>query len=211
MTYITIKYGVNEERLANPNVLSSVLLHHLKTTCGFGDLTENVDLASETGEVIDLINKSKEYAKRFVDARGTYILVKAQGDDTDDTSPTYTSLLEQTGVEKLKFSVSRQRNKIKAGARGDAPARRGDKDDDADTRGGAAPTTAATGAAAKRGPAGTSNSKSTKGVSSGFSSTTSLYEASNPTGGTRRGKTTTDKAAAAGAATNSASNKNRKR
>ncbi|KAI8822929.1 uncharacterized protein EV422DRAFT_522722 [Fimicolochytrium jonesii] len=79
MSFITVKYGANEERLANPNVLSSVLLNHLKTACGFGDMPENVDLASETGEVIDLINKQKDYAKRYVDARGSYILVKVLG------------------------------------------------------------------------------------------------------------------------------------
>ncbi|KAJ3002061.1 hypothetical protein HKX48_002544 [Thoreauomyces humboldtii] len=79
MGFITVKYGAGEERIANPNVLSSVLLHYLKSTCGYSDLSENVDLASETGEVIDLINKSKEYAKRFVDPRGTYILVKVTG------------------------------------------------------------------------------------------------------------------------------------
>ncbi|KAJ3180642.1 hypothetical protein HDU87_001755 [Geranomyces variabilis] len=210
MGWIIVKYGANEERLANPNVISSVLLHHLKTTCGFGDLSENVDLASETGEVLDLLNKSKEYAKRFVDPRGTYILVKVQGDETDDASPTYTSLLEQNGVEKVKFSVSRQRNKLKANARGDAPTRRGDKDD-ADSSSNQAPAGNATGAAAKRGAAA-SKSVAAKGSTSSFSSTTSLYEAASTTAGARRGKvgSTPDKSSTAASAT-SASSKSRKK
>ena len=117
-------FPANEERLANPNCLCSVLLHHIKRACGFENLIENVDLASETGEVIDLVSKPKEYARKYVEGRGNYILVKVMGgkglisacciegtvvfehasiDESEDSSPTYMSLLEQTG-EKIKFS-----------------------------------------------------------------------------------------------------------
>ncbi|KAJ3044897.1 hypothetical protein HDV00_000179 [Rhizophlyctis rosea] len=125
MSFITVKYGANEERLANPNCLCSVLLHHIKRSCGFEHIIENVDLASETGEVVDLVSKPKEYARKYLEGRANYILVKVIGDESEDSSPTYVSLLEQTG-EKIKFSVlnptQRQRNKGKAG-KGDQPSR----------------------------------------------------------------------------------------
>ena len=39
---------------------------------------EVLDLALESGEgIVDLANRGKDYAKRFLDARGTYILVKS--------------------------------------------------------------------------------------------------------------------------------------
>ncbi|KAJ3216086.1 ddb1 and cul4 associated factor 7 [Dinochytrium kinnereticum] len=86
----------NDEHLVNPNCLCSVLLSHIKKTCGFQDLAENIDLASETGEVVDLVSKPREYAKRFLEPRANYIVVKVVG------------VLNPT---------QRQRSKAKAGAR----------------------------------------------------------------------------------------------
>ncbi|KAI9089576.1 hypothetical protein DFS34DRAFT_639067 [Phlyctochytrium arcticum] len=191
MAFITVKYGAGEERLANPNTLACVLLQHLKSSCGFGHLLENVDLASETGEVVDLVSKNKEYAKKFLDARGTYILVKVIGDEGDETTPTYLSLLDQPAGEKLKFSVaSRQRPKPKAGLRGEA-------------------STVGMG-----GSGGGTTSKSSK-VGSGFSSTTSLYEPPSTQGGARRaaGKPTTgsDKSGGPGTAGASTGSKSKRK
>ncbi len=63
----------------NPNVLSSVLLSHIRKSCGFESVTEAIDLASESGEVIDLASKGKEYAKKYLEPRTTYIPVKIIG------------------------------------------------------------------------------------------------------------------------------------
>lgn len=63
----------------NPNVLSSVLLNHIRKTCGFEGIQENIDLASESGEVVDLVSKGKEYAKKYLEPRTTYIPVKVIG------------------------------------------------------------------------------------------------------------------------------------
>jgi hypothetical protein len=70
-----------EERLFNPNCLCIVLLNHIRKTCGYGDQNPPiiVDLASETGEVMDLVNKPKELAKKYLEPRGTYILLKVVG------------------------------------------------------------------------------------------------------------------------------------
>ena len=102
MSFIIVKYGSNEERLCNPNCLSVVLLSHVKKSCGFESLSENIDLATESGEVLDLISKPKEVAKKFLEARGTYILVKVVGDDVDESSPSFIPLLDS--AINVKFS-----------------------------------------------------------------------------------------------------------
>ena len=69
----------NEERLLNPNCLNSVLLTHIRRTCGYSELAENIDLATENGEVMDLVSKPKDYAKKYLEPRTCYILVKVVG------------------------------------------------------------------------------------------------------------------------------------
>ncbi|ORY38415.1 hypothetical protein BCR33DRAFT_720782 [Rhizoclosmatium globosum] len=105
MSFCTVKFGANEERLINPNCLSSVLLTHLKKTCfdKLGEPPEHIDLATEAGEVVDLHGKPKEYAKKVLESRANYILVKVTAEETDDLAATYTPLLDQVG-EKIKFS-----------------------------------------------------------------------------------------------------------
>ncbi|KAI8923208.1 hypothetical protein BC831DRAFT_472347 [Entophlyctis helioformis] len=124
MAFVVVKYGANEEKLVNPNCLCAVLLNHVKKTCGFTELIENIDLASESGEVMDLVSKPREYARKFLEPRSNYILVKVVGDESDESSPTYMPLLDQTG-DKIKFSVTnptfRLRTKGKAGTKGEAP------------------------------------------------------------------------------------------
>ncbi|KAJ3261977.1 hypothetical protein HK103_003820 [Boothiomyces macroporosus] len=116
--FVTIKYGAEEEKLVNPNCLSAVLLNHIRKTCGYENVVENLDLASESGEVMDLASKPKEYAKKFLESRATYILVKVMGDETDESSPSYIPLLDNA-ADKIKFSVTnptfRQRAKAKGG------------------------------------------------------------------------------------------------
>ncbi|OAJ37137.1 hypothetical protein BDEG_21200 [Batrachochytrium dendrobatidis JEL423] len=90
--------------MVNPNCLGAVMLSHIKKSCGYADISENIDLASETGEVVDLVSRPREYARKFLEPRGSYILVKVIGDEMEDSSPTYISLLDQAG-EKIKFSV----------------------------------------------------------------------------------------------------------
>jgi hypothetical protein len=60
-------------------------------------------LASESGEVMDLVSKPKEYAKKYLEPRGIYILVKVVGDENDDSNFIYIPLLE-SATDKIKFS-----------------------------------------------------------------------------------------------------------
>ncbi|ORX45792.1 hypothetical protein BCR36DRAFT_372577 [Piromyces finnis] len=103
MSFITVKYGNNSEKIFNPNCVASVLLSFIKISCGFDEEKYQVDLATESGEVIDLANHGKEYAKKYLDERRAYILVKIiEGED--DSPTTYSPLLEQI-PEKMKFTV----------------------------------------------------------------------------------------------------------
>ena len=100
MTFITVRYGQNEEKILNPNCLSAVLLSHIKKSCGFDTLVEPIDLCSaETGEVVDLISKPKEYAKKYLEPRGSYVLLKVIGDDSEESSSTFVSLLESSNLK----------------------------------------------------------------------------------------------------------------
>ncbi|KAI8898129.1 hypothetical protein BC833DRAFT_620582 [Globomyces pollinis-pini] len=123
--FITVKYGAEEEKIFNPNCLSAVLLNHIKHTCGFEN--EILDLASETGEVMDLA----KYAKKFLESRSSYILVKIIGDETEESSPTYIPLLDNA-LDKIKFSVTNPTFKQRAKAKGDKrePVKDKDKPDE---------------------------------------------------------------------------------
>ena len=108
--FVTVKYGgkwkitvAEEEKIVNPNCLCAVLLNHIRKTCGYENIPENLDLALESGEVMDLASKPKEYAKKFLEPRNTYILVKVVGEETDDSTPTYLPLLD-SATDKIKFS-----------------------------------------------------------------------------------------------------------
>jgi hypothetical protein len=82
-----------------------VFLNHIRKTCGYDGIQETLDIASEAGEVMDLVSKPKEYAIKYLESRSTYIVVKVVGEDTEDASPTYVPLLDNA-TEKIKFSSS---------------------------------------------------------------------------------------------------------
>jgi hypothetical protein len=60
----------------NNECISVLLLSYLRKVCGYEHLTEPLDLATDGGEVLDLQGKPKEYASKYADTRGTFILVK---------------------------------------------------------------------------------------------------------------------------------------
>jgi hypothetical protein len=66
----------HEEKTFNPDCLNVLLLEHVKQSCGYEHLLEPIDLATETGEVLELQSKRREYAKKTVEDRGIYVLVK---------------------------------------------------------------------------------------------------------------------------------------
>ena len=79
----------------------------MKQACGFAHLNAPIDLASEAGEVLDLQSRPREYAKKFLEPRGIYVLCKYNTDVEDQTQPSYTPLLEtasDANFKPVKFS-----------------------------------------------------------------------------------------------------------
>ncbi|KAJ3130289.1 hypothetical protein HK098_004336 [Nowakowskiella sp. JEL0407] len=136
--FIIVKFGANEEHIFNSNCLASVLLNHIKrhpqvvaSLIKSGAIPQTdprqstsidiaIDLASESGEVMDLLNKPKESARKYLDARGTYILVRVVGEESDE-SLQYVSLLEQAADKKFAVSQSSRQMKGKKGHTGLSP------------------------------------------------------------------------------------------
>ncbi|KAJ3249895.1 hypothetical protein HDU77_007289 [Chytriomyces hyalinus] len=141
---------------------------------------EHIDLATETGEVVDLFGKPKEYAKKYLEARGNYILVKLVGDENDGT---YVPLLDQVG-EKIKFGLLNPTRQQKA----------------------ALAATSATGAAAGvRGKGGVALSTDKPSNANAGSSNQGKYVSNNPGGMAGSAANTTGGNTGAGASGNSSS------
>ncbi|KAI9138708.1 hypothetical protein BKA69DRAFT_1090218 [Paraphysoderma sedebokerense] len=77
MPFIIVKHGAQEEHVFNPNCLVPALLSHIKSKLNL-QFPDPIDLATESGEIVDLNNpaKYKEYAKKWLDVRGVYVVVK---------------------------------------------------------------------------------------------------------------------------------------
>ena len=99
-TFFTVKVNLNEEYIFNSTCLSNVLLSHIKKTLGAEHTQTIIDLASENGDVVDLLGKGPQYANKFLDPRTTYIVVRVVEDDSDAT-PIYTAFGEVG--DKIKF------------------------------------------------------------------------------------------------------------
>ncbi|TPX49176.1 hypothetical protein SeMB42_g02702 [Synchytrium endobioticum] len=96
--------------------MASVLLNHIKkhphVIKSLGPI-DSIDIASEAGEVVDLLAKGRDYAKKFLDPRSTYVLVKVIGaDESGDGEVQYIPLCDQLG-DRVKFMLasSRQRKR----------------------------------------------------------------------------------------------------
>ncbi|TPX34821.1 hypothetical protein SmJEL517_g02558 [Synchytrium microbalum] len=119
MAFVTLKYGAGEEMLLNPNCMASVLLNHIKKNAdvikSVGAIHEPIDIATESGEVVDLMGKAREYAKKYVDPRATYVLVKIVGaDESGEAEAQYIPLCDQLG-ERVKFMLASSRQKKRGG------------------------------------------------------------------------------------------------
>ncbi|ORZ40011.1 hypothetical protein BCR44DRAFT_1496204 [Catenaria anguillulae PL171] len=99
MSFFTVKYGDNNaERLFNTNCMNTVLLSHIKHALEL-DFAEPVDLATDAGDILDLISKPKEYARKSIEPRSVCTLLKVVKDD-EDGSIVYVPLAESAALEK---------------------------------------------------------------------------------------------------------------
>ena len=57
-------------------------MDYLNRSCNVGSPLipkDTLDLATDSGEVLDLPGRAREYARRYLEPRGTYYLVKVVG------------------------------------------------------------------------------------------------------------------------------------
>ncbi|KAL7753356.1 hypothetical protein RI367_001131 [Sorochytrium milnesiophthora] len=106
MTFIVVKHGANAQRLFNANCLCIVLLTFIKESLGL-DFGETIDLADESGEVLDLAGHPREYAKKYLEPRGVYTLIKVLTADAVDDGAKYQPLVDAPS-ESFKLTARRQ-------------------------------------------------------------------------------------------------------
>ncbi|KAJ3360941.1 hypothetical protein GGF32_007874 [Allomyces javanicus] len=113
MTFFTVKYGDNDERLFNSNCLNTVLLGHIKAALKL-TFSEPVDLALDSGDVLDLASKPREYAKKYIEPRAVCTLLKvvqASGmADEDDGGTAYVPLLDNAAADRFRVAGGARRN-----------------------------------------------------------------------------------------------------
>ncbi|KNE70050.1 hypothetical protein AMAG_15039 [Allomyces macrogynus ATCC 38327] len=102
MTFFTVKYGDNDERLFNSNCLNTVLLGHIKAALKL-TFPEPVDLALDSGDVLDLASKPREYAKKYIEPRAVCTLLKVVQDE-DDGSTAYVPLLDNAATDRFRVA-----------------------------------------------------------------------------------------------------------
>ncbi|KAJ3368974.1 hypothetical protein GGF31_005935 [Allomyces arbusculus] len=108
MTFFTVKYGDNDERLFNSNCLNTVLLGHIKAALKL-TFPEPVDLALDSGDVLDLASKPREYAKKYIEPRAVCTLLKVVQDE-DDGGTAYVPLLDNAAADRFRVAGGARRN-----------------------------------------------------------------------------------------------------
>ncbi|XP_002736063.1 uncharacterized protein CXorf65 homolog [Saccoglossus kowalevskii] len=93
MTFITVKYGDNQQRIFNPMCSSMILLECIRKNCQC-EKGVTLDLLDENGHVKNLPENLQSYASDFLEGRGTYWLIKVEKGN-EDTPNKYTLLLSQ--------------------------------------------------------------------------------------------------------------------
>ncbi|XP_073258344.1 uncharacterized protein C22orf15-like [Porites lutea] len=91
MSFITVKFGDNEEELFNPNCVTVNLLDNLRRRCGC-QKGVTLDLSDEDGDIKNLHEFPTQYAHRFLKGREVFVLVKVEKGEGDQPT-TYTALL----------------------------------------------------------------------------------------------------------------------
>ncbi|XP_068679263.1 uncharacterized protein C22orf15-like [Montipora foliosa] len=91
MSFITVKFGDDEEELFNPNCVTVNLLDNLRRRCGC-QKGVTLDLSDEDGEIKNLHEFPTQYAHRILKGREVFILIKVEKGQGDQPT-SYTALL----------------------------------------------------------------------------------------------------------------------
>ena len=92
--WFTVKYGKDQQEIFNSDCWACVLYDHIKRTCGYFDMQEEIDLQREDGSRLELGSVGRERAYGTVASKGTYILVKLIEPEEEGGAPTVEPLYE---------------------------------------------------------------------------------------------------------------------
>lgn len=97
--WIQVRYGRSETQLFNSDCLAKLLADHIKQRCGYGHLTENIDLQKEDKTMVGLMGKPGEEgaelrrASELLAPKGVYFLCKLVVPEEGDSSAPVPELL----------------------------------------------------------------------------------------------------------------------
>ncbi|XP_071849780.1 uncharacterized protein CXorf65-like [Apostichopus japonicus] len=91
MSFITVKYGDNQQKIFNPYCSSEVLLESIRQQCTEEEEV-TIDLSDSAGNIKNLNNNLKAYANAYLEGRESYWLIKIEKGRTDN-DPTKYSLM----------------------------------------------------------------------------------------------------------------------
>ncbi|XP_033627961.1 uncharacterized protein CXorf65 homolog [Asterias rubens] len=94
MTFITVKFGDNDQRIFNPYCNCLILLECIRNKCNIDDENVILDLSDASGNVKRLADNLQSYANVYLDGRETYWLIKVEKGKNDDPTK-YTLLINE--------------------------------------------------------------------------------------------------------------------
>ncbi|XP_019618568.1 PREDICTED: uncharacterized protein CXorf65 homolog [Branchiostoma belcheri] len=111
--FITVRYGENKSEIFNPKCRVLLLLKAIRDKCGC-EHGDTIDLADETGEVMELSTHPGDYASNYLHARATFILIKVEKEcEGGEEDVRYLPLFKGTGLSKsFHARLNRRRSRI---------------------------------------------------------------------------------------------------
>ncbi|XP_078590885.1 uncharacterized protein LOC144870500 isoform X2 [Branchiostoma floridae x Branchiostoma japonicum] len=110
--FITVRYGENKSEIFNPKCRVLLLLKAIRDKCGC-EHGDTIDLADETGEVMELANHPGDYASNYLHERATFILIKVEKCEGSEEDVRYLPLYKGTGLSKTFLArLNRRRSRI---------------------------------------------------------------------------------------------------
>ncbi|XP_022095854.1 uncharacterized protein CXorf65 homolog [Acanthaster planci] len=94
MTFITVKYGDNEQKLFNPYCSSLILLECIRKNCNITDADATLDLSDALGSIKRLPDNLHSYANTLLDGRETYWVIKVEKGAGENDPTKYTLLID---------------------------------------------------------------------------------------------------------------------
>ncbi|XP_066281727.1 uncharacterized protein CXorf65 homolog [Branchiostoma lanceolatum] len=110
--FITVRYGENKSEIFNPKCRVLLLLKAIRDKCGC-EHGDTIDLADETGEVMELASHPGDYASNYLPERATFILIKVEKEcEGGEEDVRYLPLFKGPGLSKTFHARLNRRRRI---------------------------------------------------------------------------------------------------